>query len=165
VTGVQTCALPIHLTSAYTDFNKESLVCEISCNRQRRNIVLPPFILRRDKKKFIIKYVINGKNLSGRAYTCQFKNVEISNGKEVVARSKDTAIFVEQYVRKTLKDAVSPLYGTGYVMALKQPEKMELQANLEFDLKNKYGTKESFVVDIPLKKIREKGFSLFNPFK
>ena len=154
----------VALTSAHTDINKDSLSVEITCIRQRKNIVVPLLIFRRDKKKFNITYVINGKNISGRAYTCRFKMLEITDKHEVVARSKDSALFTEAYVPKTLLNAVSPMYETKHIMYLNKPETMDLQMHLEIELINKYSVTESFWIDMPLKKISEKGFSLFNPF-
>ncbi len=137
----------------------------ILIERKKRTFVVPPFIFVRDKKKSRIGYRLYGKGISTREYTCKFIHLEIKNDSTVVGRSKDSALFKEKKELKNSTGAISPFYTSDYLLKLKSPAKMNLFMELEIEIESKNGIKENFILKSPLKKVREKHFSLFNPKK
>lgn len=153
------------IESKHADFNKDSIRCMILIERKKRALVVPLFIFAGDKKKSRIGYRLYGKGASTREYTCKFIHLEIKNDAEIVGRSKDSLLFKEKKEIKYTVGAISPFYLTDYLLKLKHAAKMNLFMEMEFEIENKSGIKENFVLKTPLKKIREKHFFLFNPFK
>jgi len=155
----------VAMASKHADFNKDSIRCMLLIDGKTRNIVVPFFIFVGDKKKSRICYRLYGKGISAREYTCRFIHLEIKNDSEIVGKSKDSALFREKKEIKYTPKAISPFYVTDYLLELNHPAKMNLFMEMEFEIEYKSGIKENFALKTPLKKVYEKNFSLFNPFK
>jgi hypothetical protein len=156
-----TAALP----SQHFDFNKDSLRFEFSVTPDKKNIVIPFLISKGNKEKANISYGLHGKGISGREYTITYEDLVIKRDCTVIGKSKDKDLFKEQVQRPVPADAVSPLYGTGYILPLHDPQKANLNLHLVFTVQSKLGVKEEHTLDVPLKRIPEKSVTLFNPLK
>lgn len=149
----------------HTELKKDSLRFLFTINPNTRNIVLPLFAFKGNKKKASIRYRLYGKSLSGREYTIAYKNLEIKDGETVIGRSKDPDLFKDLVEYKVPKDAVSALYGTPYILKIKAPSKKNLTVHIEFEIKNKAGMSEEYTFDVPLETVHEKSFKLLNILK
>jgi len=154
-------AATVPLASTYSDINKDSLRLRVSINPRNRNFVIPAVIFRTNKSKANIRLSVQGKGISAREYSVQYQNLVITEGDSVIGKSTDPALFSEQVTRDLPRDAVSPLYGTNYLLKLPKPGKRNLKVHLEFELKSKTGLKEAYSFDLPLERIDQKSFTLF----
>jgi len=155
----------VPIESRHADFNKDSISCIIVLDAKKKNIVIPFFIFVSDKKKYRICYQLYGKGISAREYTCRYTNLVIKNDSVIVGKSKDPDLFSDVYKKVYPKYAISPFYNSQYLMELKDPKKMRLTMELEFEITNTRGVTEKFLLRTPLTMIHEKKTSLFNIFK
>jgi len=153
------------LPSQHFDFNKDSIQFEFSVTPDKKNIVIPFLISKGNKEKANISFGLHGKGLSGREYTVTYAELVIRRDSTVIGKSQDKDLFKEAVQRPAPADAISPLYGTGYILTVRNPKKANLILHFTFTVQNKLGVKEEHTLDVPLSRIPEKSFTLFNPLK
>lgn len=127
-------------------------------------MVLPLLIFKGSKRKARLSYMLHGKGISAREYSIRVTNLVVRADTTVIARSQDPGSFTELIQRPPAVNAVTPLYGTGYKLKLRRPRAMNLAVHMEFEISSKGGLKEACSWDMPLERIRQKSFTLFNPF-
>ncbi len=155
----------VPLVSKYYEFNKDSIQFLFQITPNNKNVVIPLLIFKGNKRKAKLGFALLGKGISAREYAITYKNLIVKNDTTVLGKSKDPALFKEQ-TRNVIGDGIiSPLYGTGYILRMKQAKKANITVHFEFEVKNKAGLTEDFVYDLPLKKTIVKKYTLFNPFK
>jgi hypothetical protein len=147
------------------DMKKDSLRFAFAITPAHSNFVLPLYIYQGNKSKSKIEFELHGKAISGHEYTVTYRRLEIRRDTTLIGRSTDPALFQEVAQRAFPKDGVSPLYGTKYLLELKSPRKARLWARIEFDVKNKAGHTETFVMERNLQKIEGNDVTLLNIFK
>jgi hypothetical protein len=146
-------------------FNSDSLQFELAVEPNTRNVVLPFCILKGNKRQSRITLMLYGKVVSAREYSIRYTRLMVWHDTTLIGRSTDPELFWEQRQRRAPADAASPLYGTAYQLKLKQPAKMRLTVELDFEISNKSGQSQAYSFRMPLEKIEQKSFSLFNPLK
>lgn len=155
----------VPLESQHQDIRKDSLRFALAVSPDKKNIVVPLFIYKGNKKKSKIEVELHGKGISGRDYTVTYRKIEIWNDTTLIGRSADPDLFDEEIQRPAPKDAVSPLYGTKYILPLPNPREAKLRVRIEFEIKSHNGLTETFTLERDLQKIEGNNVTLLNVFK
>lgn len=153
------------VASKHYQFGKDSLQLQFMVEPKARHIVIPFIIFNGNKKSARITYLLYGKAVSAREYGIRYTKLLLWHDSTLIGRSTDPELFSEQVQRPAPKNAVTPLYGTGYKLKLSKPRKMNLTLQLDFEISHKNGLSETYSLHVPLKKIEQKSFSLFNPLE
>lgn len=153
------------VSSKHYRFTNDSLQFQLMVEPMARHVVIPFMIFNGNRKPARITYMLYGKAVSAREYSIRYTKLMLWHDSTLIARSSDPELFWEQVQRPTPANAVTPLYGTAYQLKLSKPRKMNLSVQLDFEISHKSGMSESYSLRVPLKKIEQKSFSLFNPLK
>jgi hypothetical protein len=153
------------LNASMYQMKNDSLRFVFAITPGHRDIVLPLFIYRGNREKSSIEFELHGKGVSGHEYTVQYRKLEIRQDTTLIGKSTDPDLFQEVTQYTFPKDGVSPLYGTKHILSLKNPRKARLWARIEFEVKNKAGLTEKFVMERNLEKIEGNDVTLLNVFK
>ena len=153
------------VASRHPQFSADSLHFQLKVEPMARHVVIPFMILNGNRKPARITYMLYGKAVSAREYSIRYTKLMLWHDSTLIGRSTDPELFWEQVQRPAPHNAVTPLYGTAYQLKLAKPRKMNLSVQLDFEISHKSGLSESYSLRVPLEKIGQKSFSLFNPLK